>query len=85
MHMRRVDSRKHFFPGAGSLSSLHVISGDKSYCHYVEAAEGGAFLMTLDACIGAAIETALKGTREKGDPAVERLRKKLPRGGNADV
>ena len=41
--------------------------------------------MTLDACIGAAIETALKGTREKGDPAVERLRKKLPRGGNADV
>lgn len=35
--------------------------------------------MTLDACIESAIQGNLKGTREKGDPAVERLRKKLPR------
>ena len=35
--------------------------------------------MTFDACIGAAIQTTLTGTPEKGDPAVERLRRKLPR------
>ena len=35
--------------------------------------------MTLNACIGAAIQTTLTGTLEKGDPFVERLRATLPR------
>ena len=35
--------------------------------------------MTLDTCIESAIQSSLKRTPEKGDPALERLRRKLPR------
>lgn len=41
--------------------------------------------MTFDARIEATILAESRMGNEKGDPAVERLRKKLPRGGNADV